>query len=577
MNSTFEVMWTAGTGPGTAVRAGGGTVRTAADGPVQLTVVGECAATAEQLHAALGAVADGQWAQLTMWPGSYWVIADRPGERLVSGDLAGARGVFYTLTGEAVRWASRARDLTDGPPDLPLLAARLVATDHWPDRSPYPGVRAVPGGRALLLTLGGLVRLVDVAAVPGRRSLAEGAPAVGQALTDAVALRMRTGQGPVGADLSGGLDSSTAVLLAAPRGEVQAVTYSDPYTSSEDVTFAVRVAEHAGIGHHITSGGPEQLPFDFPDDVPAGDEPCLAAANSGMDAAYLDPVAGLRCHLTGHGGDVVLSINSARLAGLLQVGHRHQAHRKVVAWARAQNAAPGPLWQQVKDTSVGYPYALAQAADQIASGGLPVHGPVRAWSWVQLGAAASWLTGGGRDAVAELLRQAAHQATDRPAVEFAQWDALHFTGACVRAAAPLDAFHRVRTAHPFLDNGVVRAAFAVDPFNRPLAFKALLAAALPELPPWLTGRQSKGNFTAWRLAGLARHLPRLRELVRTSPLVTEELLDAGAAIRSLEVLARGEHAVGLAELHTLLVTCRWLASPPVPVPATGSAEGAVWC
>ncbi|MEU2872999.1 asparagine synthase-related protein [Streptomyces olivoreticuli] len=573
----FEVMWTAGAGPGTAVRAGGGTVRTAADGPLQLMVVGECGATEEQLQEALGAVADGRWAELTAWSGSYWVIADRTGERLVCGDLAGLRAVFYTLTGDTVRWASRARDLTDGSPDLPLLTARLVATDHWPDRSPYPGVRAVPGGRALLLTRGGLVRLVDVTAVPGRRSFAEGAPVFGQALTDAVALRMRTGQGPVGADLSGGLDSSTAVLLAAPRSEVQAVTYTDPYTSSEDTAFAIRIAEHVGIGHHIASGGPTQLPFDFPDDAPAGDEPCLTAANTAMDAAYLAPVAGLRCHLTGHGGDVALSINSARFAGLLQAGLRHQAHRKVVAWARAQNTAPGPLWQQVKDASAGYPYALTQAAAQIASGRLPAHGRVRAWSWLQLGTAASWLTADGREAVAELLRQAAHQATDRPAVEFAQWDALHFTGSCIRAAAPLDAFHRVRPAHPFLDNEVVRAAFAVDPFNRPLAYKPLLAAALPDLPPWLSGRQSKGNFTAWRLAGLARNLPRLRDLVRTSPLATEGLLDAGSAIRSLEVLARGEHSVGLAELHTLLVTCRWLASPPAPVPTAEHAEGVARC
>ncbi|MCC2280738.1 hypothetical protein LKL35_35985 [Streptomyces sp. ET3-23] len=73
--------------------------------------------------------------QLTMWPGSYWLVADRPGERLVCGDLAGLRGLFYTLTGGTIRWASRARDLADASPDLPLLTARLAAADHWPDRS----------------------------------------------------------------------------------------------------------------------------------------------------------------------------------------------------------------------------------------------------------------------------------------------------------------------------------------------------------------------------------------------------------------------------------------------------------
>ncbi|MCP9945981.1 asparagine synthase-related protein [Streptomyces somaliensis] len=50
----------------------------------------------------------------------------------------------------------------------------------------------------------------------------------------------------MGADLSGGLDSATAVLLAAAVGPVRAVTYTDGHTSGEDTTYAARVAEHAG-------------------------------------------------------------------------------------------------------------------------------------------------------------------------------------------------------------------------------------------------------------------------------------------------------------------------------------------
>ncbi|MFF4409783.1 asparagine synthase-related protein [Streptomyces sp. NPDC001404] len=580
MDGNHTVQSVTGAGPGTPVRVDGGlTVRTAHDGPVRLTVIGTCGASQQELHTALGAVHAGRWEEVTLWPGSYWAIADRDGERLICGDLASVRAVFYTTDGPLPRWATRAADLATAPADLALLTARLVATDHWPDRSPYPRVRAVPGGHALLLTRAGLVRLVDVTAVPDRRSLAEGAPAFGQALTDAVSLRMRTGHGPAGADLSGGLDSSTTVLLAAPLGEIQAVTYSDPYTSSEDTAFAVRVAEQAGVAHHIATGGPAQLPFDLPDGAPAGDEPCLDAANAAMDAAYLAPVTGLRCHLTGHGGDVVLHVSSARLVGLLQAGQRHRAHRQVVAWARRQNTVPGPLWRQVQEASAGYPYALAQAAAQIAAGRIPAHGRVNVWSWLQLGTAASWLTGQGREAVADLLRQAAHQAKDMAAPEFAQWDSLRFTGSTARAAAPLDAFHQVRPEHPFLDNRVVRAAFAIDAFDRysTTSYKPLLAAALPALPTWLTGRRSKGDFTAWRLAGLARHLPRLRELVRTSPLAATGLLDADAAVRSLEILARGERSAGLAEVHMLLAACHWLAHPPRPVPAAEHAEGVTRC
>ncbi|MFJ1885884.1 asparagine synthase-related protein [Streptomyces sp. NPDC088137] len=50
----------------------------------------------------------------------------------------------------------------------------------------------------------------------------------GQALTEAVQHRVRAADGVVGADLSGGLDSSTAVVLAADAGTVHAVTCTAP-------------------------------------------------------------------------------------------------------------------------------------------------------------------------------------------------------------------------------------------------------------------------------------------------------------------------------------------------------------
>ncbi|MFG2113725.1 asparagine synthase-related protein [Streptomyces sp. NPDC048718] len=118
--------------------------------------------------------------------------------------------------------------------------------------------------------------------------------------------RVRAAGTAVGADLSGGLDSSSAAILAAEVGDVHAVTYADRYTSTEDETLAARLAEHAGLLHTVTFGGDGELPFSFPPGQPTGDEPTLDAAVYAMDRAYLKPVAGLPLHLTGHGGDVVL-------------------------------------------------------------------------------------------------------------------------------------------------------------------------------------------------------------------------------------------------------------------------------
>ncbi|WP_329585517.1 asparagine synthase-related protein [Streptomyces sp. NBC_01362] len=70
--------------------------------------------------------------------------------------------------------------------------------------------------------------LVDVTGVDPVDELHEGAVRFGQALTEAVQHRVRAADGVVGADLSGGLDYSTAVVLAADAGTVHAVTYPAP-------------------------------------------------------------------------------------------------------------------------------------------------------------------------------------------------------------------------------------------------------------------------------------------------------------------------------------------------------------
>ncbi|MET8013689.1 asparagine synthase-related protein [Streptomyces sp. NPDC005271] len=200
-------------------------VRTAVDGPVVLAVVGDCLATAQEVRDALPAVRAGRWGELSRWAGSYWVVADDGRQRFVCGDLAGIRAVYYARGEEGKQWATEPGLL--GRPlvaDLPYLAARLAAGEHhWPHRSPYEEISMVPGGFGLLLASGAPPRLIDITDVEPVDELREGAERFGQALTDAVHLRVRAANGVVGADLSGGLDSSAAVVLAAGAGPVHAV------------------------------------------------------------------------------------------------------------------------------------------------------------------------------------------------------------------------------------------------------------------------------------------------------------------------------------------------------------------
>ncbi|MFD7409382.1 asparagine synthase-related protein [Streptomyces sp. NPDC059866] len=544
-------------------RAPAARVRMAVEGPVALAVVGDCPAADQDLRAALPAVRVGRWDELTRWPGSYWVVADDGRHRFVCGDLAGIRAVYYARGEEGTPWATEPGLL--GRPlvaDLPWLAARLTTGEHhWPHRSPYEQIRMMPGGFGLLLTPAAPPQLVDITDVEPVDELREGAERFGRALTDAVQLRVHAAGGVVGADLSGGLDSSAAVVLAADAGTVHAVTYTDGYTSGEDMAFAARVAEHTGIAHTVATGADEQLPFGFASGQPTGTEPVLEAAMYAMDTAYLHPVRGLPLHLTGHGGDIVLDASSSCWVRLLQDGRRREAHRQVVAFTRLRNTAPGPYWKALKQAAeLGRSGSLERAAEALERGPITPETAVAGWSWCRLGAGASWLTAKGRHQVAALLRQAARDRQPELADEFDQWAALRSVGTSARGWAPYAEALGVTPVYPYLDNQVVRAAFAVPALARRglVTYKPLLRAALPQLPDWLTTRRSKGSFTAQRIAGLARHRDRLDELIASSPLAAGGLIDPAAVRAALAQAARGQSATVIADLHQLIVTCWWL-------------------
>jgi asparagine synthase (glutamine-hydrolysing) len=548
--------------PGVPVR----TVRVLGAG--DLAVLGRCPAPQEQLCAALVATARGRWEALTSLPGSYWCVAelDAGGRQIVCGDLAGLRAVFHTGGEDGWAWASRASLLADrigGGVDAEQMAATMVAgAEHWPTATCYRRVTAVPGGA-------GLVWRLHTRRAPGtvntlgaldEVTLAGGAEAVGRALSEAVAWRAEAAGGELAADLSGGLDSSTAVLLAAPRSpDLVAVTYGGPLASAEDAATARRVATHAGVTHHVA----QEPACHFQTAPPARTEaPVLASATAALDAAYLSPAAGRRLHLTGHGGDVVLDASSAVWPDLLARGQRRAAHRGVAAAARRRDAAVRPRWQHAREQAALTRAAALRAAAQTVAAAQPPAAPA-GWSWVPLGTAVAWLTPAGRRAVAERLEQAADEA---PAGELPgawdDWAALRATATECRDHHPLYTALGINPTHPYLDNTVVRAAFAIPARHRHVEGrpKALLPAALPELPRWLTGRSSKGSFGPMLITGLRRHRTRLRRLLADHPLVAADLVDPVLALAALDSAADGRAGVRLADVHHLLAGALWAAS-----------------
>ncbi|MFD4830647.1 asparagine synthase-related protein [Streptomyces uncialis] len=571
--------WISGGGPGVRGPSGavdalrgitvgpGCRVQILADEEAQVVLAGDFRSPGNRTRALLDAAWHGRWAELTVLYGSYWVVAQNPRARFVCGDVSGYRSIFYHPddgAGESV-WSTSARRLAadhGAQPDLIMLAARLAAgAEHWPHHTAYHNIRAVPGGFGLLLEPDGSRRLVEVNGIHPHLTLTYGAPAFATALERAVHSRTEAA-GIVGADVSGGLDSSTLAILAAEKGTVRAVTYTDPHTSTEDLRHARRVADHVRTPLHVGEGGPGELPFAWSAGQPVTEQPAAASLDTAQHALYLQPAAGLPLHLTGHGGDVVLDGSSAVWTAMVQDGSRRAARREVTGWARTRNRSPRELWSAVtRAAATGYPGALLEAADRLETGVTDTRRP-GVWTWCHVGHTAQWLTPEARHQVAALLRDSA-RTTAEPAARadlIEQQSSLRLIAADARDTTPLEASWNVRLVHPYLDNTVVRTAFAVAPAERhgTTVFKPLLGAALPRLPRWLTGRTTKGSFTRQLLTGLVHHQRQVAGLIATSPLVSAGLLDPEPA---LAALARaGTRAEDLYGLHRLTMTCQWLTA-----------------
>ncbi|MER6916764.1 asparagine synthase-related protein [Streptomyces sp. NPDC000594] len=360
----------------------------------RMAVLGCCAATDDELRAALVTARGGALRHLTSWPGSYTVVVQTGRRVTVIGDLAGARPVFHTPWAGGTAYATAAlplADLIEAQLDIGHLAA-LLACPETPealgDSTPYEGVRRIPPGHALILREGAreIAGYEPVAslAVAGPQVEAERAvEGVRDALIDAVRARLTAprhapghpspdpgpvpGMGPadrrarrgapapgIGADLSGGSASGTLALLAAglpgrpgtlkghgtgAAGErLLAVTYNDLTEDGREAELerARALADDPRLHHVVVAAAEEGLPYAALESGPLTDEPAPALVLAERHRGRL--AAGSADHFTGAGARQVLDAHPARLADLLLDRRRRHLLRPVAALTRAEGA-----------------------------------------------------------------------------------------------------------------------------------------------------------------------------------------------------------------------------------------------
>lgn len=386
-----------------------------------------------------------------------------------------------------------------------------------------------------------------------------------------VAERTAAGTSP-STDLSGGLDSTALTLLAAealsPDRSVAAFTVHRPSSVPVgDLRYAIEAADRPGIEHHRLRLGPDHLPYGQLDALPPTDEPApsgKAYARLGFQLDAMRDLVGTDAHLTGDGGDAVLSTPIAWIGDLLRRGGYGRAVLEAVRVARVRRTTPRAVLVRAAIAARSRPSDALAAQARIWRNGYVLPRDRRAArEWVTAGAQACWLTEGARLLAADLADEAAarveHIAPGNVSRHLVAQAAVD-VGRTAQADAQLAAHHGVVLHNPFVDSRILDVCLSVPVAHLagPSAYKPVLRRALCDLyPSSLVARTTKGTFTSDYYQGLRTNLPSLLDLA-DGRLARLGIIDAEPLRATLEAAAAGA-PTALYTLDTVLGIEAWMA------------------
>lgn len=235
-------------------------------------------------------------------------------------DRLGVRPLFYTRAGGRLWFASEVKALFADP--AVERAVDPVALDQvftfWgtvPPRTVFAGVNELPPGHYLEAHGGEVTvrRYWNLDLLPGAEAARQPEEALVEAfrelLIDAVRLRLRADV-PVGAYLSGGLDSSTIAAIVRRHTPNRLATFSIAFTDTDydESAFQLRMAAHLGTEHQVVQAGHADIGRHFPDVIWHTETPLLRTAPVPMFLlSRRVQQAGFKVVLTGEGADEFLA------------------------------------------------------------------------------------------------------------------------------------------------------------------------------------------------------------------------------------------------------------------------------
>ena len=246
--------------------------------------------------------------------------ADR-GELLLARDAFGVKPIYYSSDDQSFAFSSEIKGLLPlltGVGDLDISAIDRYISFLWcpGEGTPALQVRKLPPGEALWVKEGRIAEHFRWYRLPafqlvGKRSnlgLAEAVRGTEQHLRQAVQ-RQLIADVPLGAFLSGGLDSSSVVAFAREQiHDIRCFTIECTGSSEEgiadDLPYARRVAAHLNVPLEIVRIDAARMAEDLPAMVVQLDEPLADPAP--LNVLYISRLAreqGIKVLLSGAGGD----------------------------------------------------------------------------------------------------------------------------------------------------------------------------------------------------------------------------------------------------------------------------------
>lgn len=472
-------------------------------------------------------------------------------------DPLGVRPLYFLRGKDFVSFATQLRQVWAGLRETPTINLEFIAdrVAHGVDRAdaditPYCGVsRLKPAHR--LLAEQGRVRIErywewcagDGISVPDQRDYVE---EFRETFFEAVECRMRS-NGSVWSDLSGGLDSSSVVSVAAENGRGRrlstlSVVFGES-TLSDEREWADAVARVQGVEQQYIDGDIHHPLSLLRDAVGYWDEPHAAAAFFAVHQEYgrLLGKGGVPTLLTGIGAEaVVMSKRQSPLylADLLRAGQLRRLWRELDRWQRVRRT---PL------SNLAWRYCLRPLVTrpQVSYDWQP-----ETHDWIERDFARRW----------ELNARAKYGGMPSTSRSVAgQWH--------VEAVGRITGFlHRgylekaCDIRYPFLHRPLVELALAA-PWNLkivPGEPKPLLRRAMRGVLPERIRRRTLDASTGHAVyAGLRKEWPALEELVASSLLIDLGVVNSERFQAALH-LARQGHASDLGALVSALTLDAWL-------------------